>query len=306
MEDNIERDLIADENAVDSPNDKGNKKKKLKFLIIIAAAILVAVIIGVCFMIPNSVAGAWELTVNPEIGAATPDQVDESKKVYYVFEEPDKYGKGEWQTYYDGGVENHKYEFSEDKDKSKINMGSVDLEYEITGSKLFGTAKITLTYPEYTDEQTGKKVEAQTYVLEQANKPDYENNSYDEYTVDLELVGERKSEERSVSYFQYSIPYTQTMTFNNNGVMTIRYESEGLALDRYMYYSYTTKDSKLTFSLVTDKENKFEVAYELDKDRNLKFIEDNTNGSIFADAFFGDITYYIPENLPKTTQATEK
>jgi hypothetical protein len=66
-----------------------------------------------------------------------------------------------------------------------------------------------------------------------------------------------------------------------------------------MYYAYTTEDNTLTFSLVTDKETTFTVRYEIDEDGNLRFTEDHTSSLIFADAVFGDATYYTPDRLPE-------
>ena len=78
--------------------------------------------------------------------------------------------------------------------------------------------------------------------------------------------------------------------------MVIKYYSEDLLLDRYMYYAYTVEDNTLLFSLVTDKETKYKVSYTLDKDGNLKFENDETSSSIFSDAFFSDVTYYHKED----------
>ncbi|MCM1231364.1 MAG: hypothetical protein NC489_14680 [Ruminococcus flavefaciens] len=74
--------------------------------------------------------------------------------------------------------------------------------------------------------------------------------------------------------------------------MIIRYYSEDLLLDRYMYYAYTAEDNTLLFSLVTDKETKYQASYTFDNDGNLKFENDDTSSSIFADSFFSDVTYY--------------
>ena len=78
--------------------------------------------------------------------------------------------------------------------------------------------------------------------------------------------------------------------------MTIRYKSADLALNRVMYYAYTVSDRKLTFSPVTDKDTKYTVSYGFDKNGNLKFTEDKTSASIFADAFFSDVTYKKSES----------
>lgn len=294
------------DNSVTENTGKSKKKSALRLIIIIAAVLVLAAaaVVGGSFLVPKSVEGAWELTVNPEVLASTADEAEEADKVYYVFEKPDKYGKGNWKTCYASGVEHYKYELSEEGSVEKINLGSVDLEYSITGSKLLGNAKITLIYPEYTDESTGVKYEAEEYVLEQAKDPDYEHSSYNDFKVDEKLLGEWANNERTLSYYYYSLTYTETVSIEDNGVMTIRYESSDLGLDRYMYYAYTADGSKLTFSPVTDKDTRYTIAYEFDDD-NLEFLDDNTSASIFADAFFGGFTFYRPENLPEPSLASE-
>ncbi|MBE6825105.1 MAG: hypothetical protein E7513_07155 [Ruminococcaceae bacterium] len=295
-------------NTVVEENEKSNSifsnKKKLTILIIVAVLLVALIVIVVSFITPKSITGAWELIENPEVIQATDDQIEESDRVYYIFEKSDKFGKGEWATYYDGGVEYYEYELSQDDGTDKVNLGSVDLEYKFSGSKLLGNAQLTLIYPEYTDESTGETVEAQEYVLTQAREPKYSKESFDDYETDDLLIGEWATNERTLSYFYYTLSYVETVEFNDNGVMTIHYESEDLALDRYMYYAYTAKDSKLTFSLVTDKETEYTVAYEFDDNGNLKFINDTTQNSIFADQFFGDVIFYTPDNLPEPTEAT--
>ncbi len=279
--------------------------KRLIIIISVAAFLLFCgVVVLISFLVPKSVKGSWELVVNPEIAQATADQIEDADRVYYVFGKPNQYGQGEWKTLFDGGVEHYEYKLSEKDGVKKINLGSADLEYKITGSKLLGTAKMTIILPQYTDELTGQVHKAQEYVFKQRRAPDYTKESYDDFETDSKLLGEWATNERTLSYYYYELSYEETVSFNDNGVMVIRYESEDLALDRYMYYSYTVKDNKITFSLVTDKETKYTVGYEFDKDNNLKFVDDTTSSSIFADAFFGDFTYYTPENLPKPSVAT--
>ncbi len=282
-----------------------SSNKKIVFIIFGAVIVLaLAIFVLLSFFGPKSFVGCWELTVNPEIDTATDDQIEDSDRVYYIFEKTNRYGNGKWKICYDGGIEYYEYELIEKDGSEKINLGSVDLEYKFSGSKLFGNAKVTLIYPEYTDEETGEVYEAQEYVLEQAREPRYDKDSYDDYKTDEKLIGDWATNERALSYFYYSIPYVETVTFDDNGVMVIHYESEELALNRYMYYAYTVEDDALTFSLVTDKETKFSVQYEFDENGNLKFIDDTTESSIFADAFFGEVTFYTPENLPEPSQAT--
>ena len=229
----------------------------------------------------TTLGGDWEMTVNPEL--STPDEADAGKKVYYTFSEPGKYGDGVYKTIFDGGVEEGKYKLSEKDGKDYINMGTEDLEYSISDSVL------TITYPEKKDEQTGEKTQAKTYVFEPAKAPDYENESYDSFTTDEKLSGEWKTDERTLEYYTAELSYTETVSFNPNGVMTIHYESRDLALDRYMYYAYSAADGELRFSLVTDKATEYKVSYKV-SGKELTF-SDDTSASIFADAFFGDVKY---------------
>ncbi len=286
-------------------DDLKPRRKKTRFLGIIGVAVLaVLLVFFLLSVLPVSFTGAWELTVNPEIAQATEDEVDASDKVYYVFEKPDRYGRGEYCTCYQGGVEYYRYELLEEDSVKKINLGSQNLSYKFTGSKLLGTAKLIITYPAYTDETTGEEYAALEYIFEQAKGPKYEKEAFKDYDIDSALLDEKWiSNERTLPYYIYSLPYNETVEFNDGGIMTIRYESEALALDRYMYYAYTAKDSKLTFSLVTDKETTYTVSYEFDENGNLKFSDDITSASIFADAFFGEFTFYTEENLPEPTQA---
>lgn len=264
------------------------KKKKIVCIVVAAAALIVGAL--VTFLVKmnakQTISGDWEMIVNPEITNSTPNEVNSIQKVYYTFSEPGKYGDGEYKTIFDGGIELGKYKLSEKDGKSYINMGTEDLEYKIADSEL------TITYPENFDEQTGEKAPAEDYVFSRAKAPEYENEAYELFETDKGLIAEWVTEERTLSYYTSELSYTETIEFLENGVMIIKYYSEDLLLDRYMYYAYTVKDSTLLFSPVTDKETKYKVSYTLDKDGNLKFENDETSSSIFADAFFSDVIYY--------------
>lgn len=279
-----------------------NKKKKIILIPVIATALIAGALI-ICLIKINAkqtvsddtingdtISGDWEMIVNPEITNITSNETDNSQKVYYTFSEPGKYGDGEYKTIFDGGIEAGEYKLSEKDSKNYINMGTVDLEYKIEGSEL------TVTYPESSDEQTGEKIPAEDYVFTRTKAPEYENESYDSFETDKALIAEWVTEERFLSYYANELSYTETVEFLENGVMVIKYYSEDLLLDRYMYYAYTVENNTLLFSLVTDKETKYKVSYTLDNDGNLKFENDETSSSIFADAFFSDVTYYHKEN----------
>ena len=265
-----------------------NKKKKIILTAVITAVLIVGALIA-CLVIKNdsqSISGEWEMIVNPEITDSAQDDVNSSPKVYYTFSKAGKYGDGEYKTIFDCGIEAGKYKLSEKDGKSYINMGTVDLEYKIEGSEL------TMTYPESLDEQTGEKIQAEDYVFTRTKAPEYKNEAYESFETDKVLIAEWVTEERTLSYYTSELSYTETVEFLENGVMIIRYYSEDLSLDRYMYYAYTVEDSILLFSLVTDKETQYKVSYTLDKNGNLKFENDETSDSIFSDAFFSDVTYY--------------
>ncbi len=311
MEEKIIEGTVVEENIIEETTEnrgeaKGffRSKKGLAVIIAIAVVLVLLIAVGLSFVLPKSIAGEWELTVNPEVAQATSDEIPESDRIYYVFEKPNRYGKGRWHIYYQGGVEHYDYELVEEDSVEKINLGSENLDYKITGSKLLGNLKLTLVYPEVTDESTGQTYEAQEYILEHTKAPDYEKASYKNYEVDPKLTGEWATNERTLSYYFYTFSYVESVSIGDNGVMKIHYESEDLALDRYMYYAYTASGSELTFSLVTDKDTKYTVSYEFDESGNLRFLNDTTTNSIFADAIFGDVTYYTPDNLPAPTQAT--
>jgi len=270
---------------------KGKKmKKKIIVLIIIAAVLILSGVAVWLFFIPPTISGDWKMTTNPELAQATSADAENSDEVFYTFSDAGEYGDGTYKTYYDGGVEEGEYKLSEKNGKKYINMGTEDLEYRITGSKLFET-KLTIIYPAKTDEQTGQKTSAQKYVFTRAKAPDYENQSYDSYETDKALLSEWETSNRTLEYYTSELSYTEILKFNDNGVMSIHYKSKDLALDRYMYYAYTAKNGRLTFSLVADKKTKYKVEYKIDKNGNLKFINDATSASIFSDKFFSDVTY---------------
>lgn len=283
----------------DSKKTSGNKKKIFVIISVIAIVLVAVGVVVFSFFSEKSIKGDWELIVNPEIAQSTPDEIEDSERVYYSFTKPGEYGDGTYKTYYNGGVEEGEYKLSEKGGKKYIYLGTENLEYKIKGSKLFGSAKLTITYPEYTNEQTGQSVAAQDYVFVQEKAPKYEKESYDSFKTEDSLLGKWTTNDRSLAYYVYELSYTQTVEFMDNGILTIRYESTDLALDRYMYYAYTVEDNKITFSLVTDKDTEYTVSYEFDENGNLRFIDDKTSSSIFADAFFSDVTYYTPDNLPE-------
>ncbi|MDO4748929.1 MAG: hypothetical protein Q4A12_07125, partial [Eubacteriales bacterium] len=277
-------------------------KKINKYLALGLAVLGIVAFVLLSFFGPKNVEGAWLFPLDEMLAEASADEAEETERAYYVFDEADDYGKGTWRTYYDGGVEEYEYQLIDDNGVDKINLGNMDLLYEITGSKFFGTAELVLTVPASTDEQTDEETKEESYVLTYTSDPAYDEKSYDEYDVDDELIGEWATNERFLNYFYYTIPYEQQVEFTDDGIMIIHYKSEELMLDRYMYYAYTTNGKTLTFSLVTDLENSFTVDYVID-DSKLKFTTDDTSGSIFSDQYFSDVTYYRPDDLPEPTES---
>lgn len=265
-------------------------KKKTVMFGFLAAFILVFVGVLLCaFCAPKTVNGDWELVVNPEISSATPDEAEESERVFYSFENQNGYGSGKYKTFFDGGVEEGEYRLSEKDETKFINLGTKDMEYDIVGVKLIKSAKLTVTYPETYDEQTGETTPAQDYVFAQAKAPEYEKMPFDSFAVDDALIGEWTAD-RTLSYYANELSYTESVRFLDSGIMTIHYESTDLALNRYMYYAYSAEKSELTFALVTDLDTKYNVAYAFDNG-DLKFTNDDTSASIFADAFFSDAVF---------------
>jgi len=293
-------DKTEDFEPIHNSKPPSKKKRKIAILGLVGIIVIVIGVLGFSFLTPQTVEGDWELAVNPEITENTTDEGENSQKAYYTFGKAGKYGDGVYKTFFDGGVEEGDYKLSEKDGKKLINLGTEDLEFKITGSKLLGNAKLTIIYPEYTDEETGEKHSAQEYIFVQAKAPEYEKQVYDDFQTDENLIGKWETKERTLAYSVYELSYVETVEFLDDGIMVIHYQSDDLALDRYMYYSYTAKDAELTFSLVTDKETKYTVAYEFDDEKNLRFADDSTNASIFADEFFSDVTYYRSDGSADT------
>lgn len=258
------------------------KSRKLIWIAVTASALIVIAAV-ICFAVrhtSHTISGDWELIVNPELADSASDEADSSQKVYYTFSKPGQYGDGEYKTIFDGGIETGAYKLSEKDGRRCINMGTADLEYTIEG------AELTITYPERAD------APAADYIFKRAKAPEYETESYAVFETDENLIAEWLTEERTLSYYAYELSYTETVEFLETGVMVISYYSEDLLLDRAMYYAYTAENGTLLFSSVTDKETQYRVSYTFDSDGNLKFENDDTAASIFADAFFSDVTYY--------------
>ena len=278
-------------NERQSMENKTKTKKRITVIVIAAAAMIIVAVAIYIRLAPKTVSGNWELIVNPEISRATPDETGASGKVYYSFSKPDDTGKGDYRTYFDSGVETGTYELSEKGNRRYINMGTEDLEYTVTGLNIPGMEKLTVTYPEKTDEQTDQTTPAQDYIFVRSEAPDYEKESYSSYHTDVSLLGKWTTDERTLSYYVYDLSYDETVNFKDNGIMTIHYESADLALDRELYYAYSAEDGTLSFSPVTDKETVYTVKYGFDGGKVLLFKDDNTSASIFADAFFSDFSY---------------
>ena len=156
---------------------------------------------------PPTLNGDWELIENPEIS-------DDSsgEKVFYTFSEPGKYGDGTYKTIYDGGIETGDYKLSEKDGKEYINMGTGELEYTMSDSEL------TVIYPANSEEQDDEK-----YIFKRETAPDYENESYDSFEIDEDLISEWITEERTLPYYTGEL----SMTFVNggDGTYTITYNT---------------------------------------------------------------------------------
>lgn len=253
----------------------------------IAVLLIAAGGVAAAFLAKPSIGGDWEMIVNPEIADA-----EQAGSVYYTFSKPGSYGDGTYKTIFDGGVEEGRYKLSEQDGTPHIYLGTINLAYRIERPHFFDKATLTITYPEQTDEQTGKTTPAQAYVFVRGKAPDYEKMAYASFETDDTLLSSWVTKARTLSYYTQSLSYTETVTFQENGILTIRYESRDLALDRVMYYAYTAKDGTLTFRSVTAAEKEYVVRYALGEDGVLRFTQDETSASIFADAFFSDVPYY--------------
>lgn len=271
-----------------------NLKRRIILAVSVAVVVIALAFAARIFFMSATIEGDWVLAVNPEISNATADEAD-TAKAYYTFSSSGQYGDGTYKTYYEGGIEEGEYKLSEKDDKKYINLGTEELEYTISKSKL------TIIYPEYTDEY-GQTTSAQEYIFERAKAPNYEKESYKDYKTDKSLLSEWTTSDRKLYYGEYELSYTETVMFKENGIMTIHYESADLMLDRYMYYAYTADSGKLTFSLVTDKETRYNAIYNIDKDGNLTFSDDSTTASIFADEFFSDVIYYPSSNYKEKSK----
>lgn len=267
-------------------------KKKIIIFSVIAAVIVAAGVAAYLLYLKNSeesrpktIEGAWELEVNPETAQATPDEAQSQEKIVYVFSKPGEYGDGTYKSYYYSGMEEGDYKLSEKHGEKLIDLGTGEFAFKLEGSKL------TITFPEQTDEQTGQTTPAQDYVFKRTKAPNYDDEHYSSYDTDEVLLKSWVTESRTFNYYDNDVPYTETVTFNDKGIMSIQYVSQDLELNRTMFYAYSAKDSELTFSPVTDKENKTTVSYKIDNDGNLQFTNDNTTSSMFGDAVFSDVIY---------------
>lgn len=292
-------------------NEKKDKKPKKRIYIVCAIVLVVLMAVGSLFlfapnlMMPKSaLKGTWELTVNPDRIVEDEKNLKESERTFYELSKMDSDGKGTWKTYNNGCVEEGKY-FVFDKDgKDYINFGGNDLEYKLEGNKNFNNAKLTLVFPEQTSSEY--VIPSSTYVLEQAESPEYDTKTYDGYKTESKLLGEWKTNERELQSYAESVPCDQTVTFNDNGIMTSRcITADGP--DILCYYAYTVKGDKLTFSLVTDLKTKYTVGYKIDADGKLRFLDDTkSQDPVFGGAVLGDFNYYRPEKLPKRVEKVDE
>ena len=90
-----------------------------------------AAIVGGSFFVNKDISGAWLLVVNPELPVATADEIPESERVYYIFEKPDRYGKGNCNLCYQGAMEKLTFQLFEENKTQKINLGDPKLRLSV-------------------------------------------------------------------------------------------------------------------------------------------------------------------------------
>jgi hypothetical protein len=247
----------------------------------------------------KTITGTWIYTTSTDSSTSTADEA-ETSEVYYVFDSADSSGNGEYHMYSSGAEQTGEYTISSEDDKKIINLGGSDLYYDVEGVKLFGNATLKLTMPASTDSTTGTTTEEQTVELKQGSDPDYENQSFDDYEVDDNLLDEWTFS-TTYSYYGQDIEYSTTLNFMDNGILKISVANGFYSSDITYYYAYTVKKGELTLQQVTTSD-KSTAKYTI-KDGKLTFDDD----SIFADQTFtrpGDESATETTTEETTTEAT--
>ena len=255
----------------------------------------------------KTITGTWMREVeNNSSASSTADEV-EKIAVYYTFEKADSDGKGTYYMNVQGEQSKGEYTLSTSGDKKKITIGNSELTYEVTGIKLFGSAKLKLTQDAYTDQTTGQKVDSQTIEMNQDKDPGYDEMSMKDYKVDKDLVSKWKTDFK-ISYYYGMYQLDCDIEIKDNGIMTVHASNSDIGMDSTYYYAYSAENGKMTIKGVTDEDkNKATLEYKL-KDGILTIVDKN-NKTIFSESTLGSAQYYKdgekkPEGITTTPTTT--
>lgn len=281
---------------------KTERKGIFKFIhpsIFVAICVFLAALIGLgvyyVFCV-KTIVGTWVLEV-PNTNQQT-STADEAKKqyVYYDFGDTDKDGKGQLSVYQDGLLEKSDYSITSENDTLKVTIGQTEFTYSIEGIKLFGTATLTITPPDTTDESTGQIKQSESYKFKQDSMPDLESDTYKDYKTESKLIG-KWSYSQEMDYYGQSLSMSNQFEFKDNGILinTQKQVQGDNELEREYYFAYTVeKNNKIKLKLISTDED-YEVTYTL-KGNELSF--DNKG-------IFQSMVVYKDGKQPKETTAQE-
>ncbi len=267
-----------------------SNKKLLVITIVILLLVITAITLAVLHFSSNDIVGTWKLVSTSENEKLTKDQSNE----YYVFEEPDDNGNGIYYYVRQGAKSKGNYHLTEKDGKDIVTMYyGQEVQYELSGSKLFGNAQLKLILPKG---QSKVSDDVYTETFEYSNPP-YTKSEYKDYKVDEKLLGKWTSKERYMEeQYSYNKVALMEIEFADNGLMTVYYDVDEkdesyvdmLPQDAYVCYSYTVENNKLKLRQFTD-ENEYTVSYKIDGDK-ITFDGDATSHYTFY-PLFGDYTY---------------
>lgn len=173
-----------------------SNKKLLVITIVILLLVITAITLAVLHFSSNDIVGTWKLVSTSENEKLTKDQSNE----YYVFEEPDDNGKGIYYYVRQGAKSKGDYHLTEKDGKDIVTMYyGQEVQYELSGSKLFGNAQLKLILPKG---QSKVSDDVYTETFEYSDPP-YTESEYKDYKVDEKLLGKWTSKERYMEE-QYS------------------------------------------------------------------------------------------------------
>lgn len=303
----------VEDNSSNLPTEEKKKFFIFKYIhpsIFIAICVFLVALIafGVYWIFGSkTITGTWVREVENTTSTTSTDDEVSKISVYYTFEKVDSEGKGEYKMSVEGEESVGEYQLSTSGDKKIITIGSSDLVYEVTGVKLFGNAKLSLTQEAYTDESTGQEVSEQTIDMTQDKDPDFGNMSMDNYKVVDDIVGKWDTDYK-ISYYYGMYELDCDVEIKDNGVLLVHASNSDIGLDSTYYYAYSAEKGKITIKGVTDDDkNKETISYTY-KDGILTFT-DKDNKTIFGESTLGSAQYYKsgekkPEGITTTPTTT--